>query len=120
MTAVPTAAPGHAGFTVSVADVASTAAAFGRVHTAVSDAAGTAACALSGSSGMAGDDGPIAAWRSRYDAVARATWSACGAAVRTLHEIAAKLVETGNAYLSADHASAPGSGADPRALALPA
>lgn len=117
MTTLPSAAPGHTGFSVSVADVASTAAAFGRVHGAAAGAAGRAADALSGSSGMAGDDGPMAAWRSRYDAVARATWAACGAAVGTLHDVAAKLVETGNAYLSADHASTPGAGGNPSSLA---
>lgn len=116
MTTLPAAAPGHTGFAVSVADVASTAAAFGRVHGAASGAAGTAAGALAGSSGMAGDDGPMAAWRSRYDAVARATWSACGAAVGTLHDVAAKLVETGNAYLAADHASTPGAHGLPQSL----
>ena len=117
MTTLPTAAPPHAGFSVSVADVASTAAAFGRVHGAAFAGTGTGARALSGSSGMAGDDGPMATWRSRYDAVARATWSACGAALGTLHDVAAKLVETGNAYLAADHGSTPGSCGNPRSLA---
>lgn len=117
MTTRPAAAPEHAGFAVSVPDVASTAAAFGRVHGAASGAAGTAAGALSGSAGMAGDDGPSAAWRGRYDAVARAAWAACGAAVATLHDVAARLVETGNAYLSADHASTPGRSGPPQLLA---
>jgi hypothetical protein len=117
VTTAPSAAPGHTGFSVSVADVASTAAAFGRVHGSASGAAAGAASALGVSAGMAGDDGPMAAWRTRYDAVARATWAACGAAVGTLHDVAAKLVETGNAYLSADHASTPGAGGAPSSLA---
>src|SRR5690349_3616328 len=53
--------------------------------------------------GMAGRDPVMAAWRTRYDAVAAAEWAAATTAVATLGAIATKVAGTADSYLVAEH-----------------
>lgn len=107
------------GFSVSIADVTATAAVFGRVHDAAARSRDTAAGALARTSAMTGDDAVLAAWRNRYDAVARAAWAAGGAVSATTHDIADRLTATGNGYLAADHTATPNAHGSPERLPEP-
>ena len=63
----------------------------------------SARAALGGTGGMAGRDPVLAGWRARYDAMAAAQWAASTTAVSTLGAIAAKLSNTADTYLAAEH-----------------
>jgi hypothetical protein len=90
-----------AGFAVRIDDLRAAAAAFARLRV---DAEGLlAANGLGDSAGMAGRDPVLAAWRTRYDAVAAAEWAAATTAVATLGAIATKLAGTADSYLAAEH-----------------
>jgi hypothetical protein len=92
---------GMAGFAVRIDDLRAAAAAFARLRV---DAEGLlAANGLGDSAGMAGRDPVLAAWRTRYDAVAAAEWAAATTAVATLGAIATKLAGTADSYLAAEH-----------------
>ena len=107
------------GFSVSIGDVTATASAFGRVHEGVARSRGAASGALARTAAMAGDDGVLAAWRNRYDAVARAAWAAGGAVSATTHDIATRLTATGDGYLAADHTATPDARGSPERLPQP-
>ncbi len=105
-----------AGFRVTPADLGATAATFGQLTTRAQAGLAAAAAALAPAAGMAGRSRGLAGWRTRYDAVVAAEWTACRAAVGTLAAIGAKLTESGDAYLAGDHAAAPDAAGSPARL----
>lgn len=104
------------GFSVVIDDLRITAATFDRLRAASSAAATASSARLGGSGGMAGDDDVLARWRQRYDPMAAALWGATGAATAMLGSIAAKLTETGDAYLAGERAATPNASGPPERL----
>jgi hypothetical protein len=104
-----------AGFAVRIDDLHEAAAEFAQLRR---DAEGLlAAGVLGGSGGMAGRDPVLAAWRTRYDAMAAAQWAASTAAVTTLGAIATKLADTADTYFATDHTAAARADRQPQATA---
>ncbi|MEJ2888791.1 WXG100 family type VII secretion target [Actinomycetospora aeridis] len=92
--------------TLSTPEIVRAALVTAEVQYAVGGAAGRGV--LEASAGFAGDDAALGAWRGRYDALARRTWSALGAGVAIFGGMAVGLTDTANAWVEADETAVPG------------